>query len=119
MDYAAMDYESATNFVKGKQVIVVGFHKSALDIAMECSEGLKNQCTVLYRTEQWNVPANLLWGLPLTCLCLNRFSELLEAWRRIPTESFGNNAFTTGSFSLFTLFQPHSIHTNRNALQKD
>ncbi|KAK0581429.1 hypothetical protein LWI29_013727 [Acer saccharum] len=80
MDYAAMDYESAANFVKGKQVIVVGFHKSALDIAMECSEanGLKNPCTVLYRTEQWNVPANLPWGLPLTCLiCLNRFSELL------------------------------------------
>ena len=37
-----MDYESATNFVKGKQVIVVGFHKSALDIAMECSEANGN-----------------------------------------------------------------------------
>ncbi|TXG65015.1 hypothetical protein EZV62_012009 [Acer yangbiense] len=46
---------------------------------MECSaaNGLKNPCTVLYRPEQWNVPANLPWGLPLTCLCLNRFSELL------------------------------------------
>ncbi|TXG65022.1 hypothetical protein EZV62_012016 [Acer yangbiense] len=79
MDYAAMDYESAANFVKGKQVTVVGFQKSALDIAMECSvaHGLRNPCTVLYRTEQWNVPANLPRGLPLTCLCLNRFSELL------------------------------------------
>ncbi|TXG65018.1 hypothetical protein EZV62_012012 [Acer yangbiense] len=78
MDYAAMDYESAANFVKGKQVIVVGFRKSALDIAMECSEanGLKNQCTVLYRTEQWIGQANLPWGLPLTCLiCLNSFCE--------------------------------------------
>ncbi|TXG65013.1 hypothetical protein EZV62_012007 [Acer yangbiense] len=45
--------------------------------AGKINRGLKNQCTVLYRTEQWNVPANLPWGLPLTCLCLNRFSELL------------------------------------------
>ncbi|TXG65016.1 hypothetical protein EZV62_012010 [Acer yangbiense] len=68
--------EGAGKINRGKQV-VVGFHKSALDIAMECSEanGLKNQCTVLYRTEQWNVPANLPWGLPLTCLCLNSVSN--------------------------------------------
>ncbi|PQQ11313.1 putative flavin-containing monooxygenase 1 [Prunus yedoensis var. nudiflora] len=79
MDYAAMDYESARRFVRGKQVTVVGFQKSALDIAMECSNtnGLEHPCTVLYKTEHWNVPDYLPWGVPLACLYLNRFSELL------------------------------------------
>ncbi|TXG48687.1 hypothetical protein EZV62_024562 [Acer yangbiense] len=72
MDYAAMDYESAANFVKGKQVTVAGFQKSALDIAMECSvaNGLRNPCTVFR-------------------------AFISKTWKRIPTESFGNNAFTT------------------------
>lgn len=37
MDYANMDYETARKYVKGKRVIVVGFKKFAMDIAMECS----------------------------------------------------------------------------------
>ncbi|XP_031252244.1 probable flavin-containing monooxygenase 1 [Pistacia vera] len=79
MDYAAMDYESAAKFVKGKRVTVVGFQKSALDIAMECSaaNGVKIPCTILYKTEHWNVPDHLPWGLPMAFLYLNRFSELL------------------------------------------
>ncbi|KAL5562378.1 hypothetical protein UlMin_032125 [Ulmus minor] len=79
MDYSAMDYQKAAEFVKAKQVTVVGFQKSALDIAMECSNanGVENPCTVLYKTEHWNVPDYLPWGVPLAYLYLNRFSELL------------------------------------------
>lgn len=37
MEYAAMEHQKAANLVKDKQVTIVGFQKSALDIAMECS----------------------------------------------------------------------------------
>ena len=37
MEYAAMDNETAAEFVKGKKVIVVGFGKTGLDVARECS----------------------------------------------------------------------------------
>ncbi|KAM2605913.1 hypothetical protein TB2_034656 [Malus domestica] len=79
MNYADMDYESAAKFVEGKQVTVVGFQKFAMDIAMECSiaNGVENPCTVLYKTEHWNLPGYLPWGFPIAYLYFNRFSELL------------------------------------------
>ncbi|XVF68047.1 hypothetical protein PTKIN_Ptkin10aG0171700 [Pterospermum kingtungense] len=79
MDYAAMDYDKAAEFIKGKRVVVVGFQKSAMDIAMECSiaNGVENPCTVFYRTPHWNVPDYFPWGFPLAKMYLNRFAELM------------------------------------------
>ncbi|KAL6209142.1 hypothetical protein ACLB2K_020085 [Fragaria x ananassa] len=79
MDYANMDYESAAKFVTGKQITVVGSQKFAIDIAMECSNanGIENPCTLLYRTEHWNIPDYFPWGVSLALLYFNRFSELL------------------------------------------
>ncbi|KAK9052085.1 hypothetical protein SSX86_028713 [Deinandra increscens subsp. villosa] len=37
MEYATMDHDEAAAFVKGKKVVVVGFGKTGLDIARECS----------------------------------------------------------------------------------
>ncbi|XP_022726426.1 probable flavin-containing monooxygenase 1 isoform X2 [Durio zibethinus] len=79
MDYAAMDDEKAAEFIKDKRVVVVGFQKSALDIAMECSaaNGGENPCTVFYRTAHWNVPDYHPWGFSLAHMYLSRFSEFM------------------------------------------
>ncbi|RZC44675.1 hypothetical protein C5167_037614, partial [Papaver somniferum] len=79
MDYSAMDNSDAAAFVKGKRVAVVGYQKSALDIANECSiaNGVENPCTLIYRYAHWNVPDYLPYGVSLASLYLNRFSELL------------------------------------------
>ncbi|XP_037497324.1 probable flavin-containing monooxygenase 1 [Jatropha curcas] len=87
MDYAAMDHETAANFIRGKRIMVVGLQKSALDIAMECASanGVELPCTLLYKTEHWTLPDYLPWGVPLAYLYLNRFAELLV---HKPGESF-------------------------------
>ncbi|CAN1251766.1 Probable flavin-containing monooxygenase 1 [Linum perenne] len=77
MEYSDLGSEESTELVKGKRVAVVGFQKSALDIAMECSavNGKENPCMVVYRRERWNV--YMSWSFPLAKLFyLNRFSEL-------------------------------------------
>ncbi|KAI3830868.1 hypothetical protein MKX03_015573 [Papaver bracteatum] len=77
MDYSAMDDSDAANFVKGKRVTVVGFHKSALDIANECAiaNGVENPCTLLYRRLYWNLAIDYTTAFDL--LYFNRFAELM------------------------------------------
>ena len=47
--------------------------------------GTEHPCTILYKKEHWNLPDYLPWGVPLTYLYLNRFSELLV---HKPSEGF-------------------------------
>ncbi|KAI3812125.1 hypothetical protein L1987_16831 [Smallanthus sonchifolius] len=79
MEYAAMDHDKAAALVKGKKVVVVGFGKTGLDIARECSSanGPEHPCTIVYRRDHWKLPDWAPWGIPLTYFYLNRFSELL------------------------------------------
>ncbi|KAL7237275.1 hypothetical protein ACSBR2_003544 [Camellia fascicularis] len=78
MDYASMDHPQAKELVQGKRVAVVGLQKSALDIAMECStaNAVDHPCTVIYRTEHWNLPDYEPWGIHMAYLYLTRLSEL-------------------------------------------
>lgn len=38
MDYCKLDEEAARELMKGKKVVIVGFKKSAIDMAVECAE---------------------------------------------------------------------------------
>lgn len=38
MDYSKLDREAATELLKGKKVAVIGYKKSAIDLAVECAE---------------------------------------------------------------------------------
>ncbi|KAJ4846943.1 hypothetical protein Tsubulata_011504 [Turnera subulata] len=80
MDYSNMDNRIAREFIKGKRVAVVGSHKSALDIAMECANmnRVDYPCTLIQRTPTWFVPIEPLLESMIGFLYLNRFSEFMS-----------------------------------------
>ncbi|WCJ44699.1 flavin-dependent monooxygenase 1 [Euphorbia peplus] len=74
-DYAAMADDQAAEFVKDKRVTVVGFQKSAVDIAHEVANrnGVEHPCTMVFKTIHWLVPESVLLVI---LQGLNRFGEL-------------------------------------------
>ncbi|TVU10283.1 hypothetical protein EJB05_43804 [Eragrostis curvula] len=77
LDYSYMD--NVAEFVKGKDVTIVGSGKSAFDIAAEVARvnGTSKPCTMIYRTKHWLVHKSSVWGVELGYLYLNRISQLL------------------------------------------
>ncbi|XP_011039928.1 PREDICTED: probable flavin-containing monooxygenase 1 [Populus euphratica] len=82
LDYCKLDKEAATQLHKGKKVAVVGFKKSAIDLALECAEanqGPEGQpCTMVVRTLHWTVPHYWVWGLPFFLFFSTRSSQFIH-----------------------------------------
>ncbi|RVW96663.1 putative flavin-containing monooxygenase 1 [Vitis vinifera] len=95
MEYAAMDFERAAEFIKGKRTTVVGFQKHALDIAMECStaNGGEHPCRSCTRRSTGLSRITNHGGLLATILSPVRwgFSKFVESYikRKLSLEKFG------------------------------
>ncbi|KAF8388691.1 hypothetical protein HHK36_025371 [Tetracentron sinense] len=82
IDYCKLDKEATHQLLKGKKVVVIGYKKSAIDLAVECAEANQGQdgqpCTMVIRTLHWTVPSYWIWGLPFFLFYSTRSSQFLH-----------------------------------------
>ncbi|KAF0891301.1 hypothetical protein E2562_009476 [Oryza meyeriana var. granulata] len=80
LDYCKLNGQETVELMRGKKVVVVGYKKSAIDLALECAEANQGEggqpCTMLVRTLHWVVPSYSIWGLPFFLFYSTRFSQL-------------------------------------------
>ncbi|XP_050220002.1 probable flavin-containing monooxygenase 1 [Mercurialis annua] len=94
LDYCKLDKEAASHLLKGKKVAVVGFKKSAIDLALECAQANQGadgqQCTMVVRTLHWTVPHYWIWGLPFFLFFSTRSSQFIH---EKPNQTLLNSLF--------------------------
>ncbi|WJX28628.1 monooxygenase [Trifolium repens] len=82
IDYCKLDKEATSDLVKGKKVVVVGYKKSAIDLAMECTQanqGPEGQpCTMIIRSLHWTLPHYRMWGVPFFMFYATRSAQFLH-----------------------------------------
>ncbi|XP_031487300.1 probable flavin-containing monooxygenase 1 [Nymphaea colorata] len=80
VDLYSMEPKEVDNLITGKRIVVVGFLKSAIDIAAKCANinGMEFPCTLICRKPLWHFPGTLGWTIALAFLYGTRFSELLD-----------------------------------------
>jgi dimethylaniline monooxygenase (N-oxide forming) len=72
----------------GKQLVVVGGGKSAIDCAVG-SSGVAAKTTLLYRSPHWGTPRKIAGLIPFQYVFLSRFGQALVSWYKgaLPTAS--------------------------------
>ncbi|XP_050218863.1 probable flavin-containing monooxygenase 1 [Mercurialis annua] len=89
MDYSKLDEDATRHLLQDKKVAIIGYKKSAIDLAVECAQansGPKGQaCTMVVRTLHWTVPSYWIWGLPFFLFFSTRCSQFLH---ERPNQSF-------------------------------
>ncbi|XP_066388633.1 probable flavin-containing monooxygenase 1 [Miscanthus floridulus] len=82
LDYCKLSEEETVELMRGKKVVVVGYKKSAIDLALECAQANQGAeggeaCTMLVRTLHWVVPSYSIWGLPFFLFYSTRLAQFL------------------------------------------
>ncbi|EFJ31272.1 hypothetical protein SELMODRAFT_408854 [Selaginella moellendorffii] len=76
-EFSALDSENASKLLRGNSVVVVGFSKSALDVAAEAVEANQGKpCTLLFRRAHWIVQHWDVFGVNIAYLFGTRLSEM-------------------------------------------
>ncbi|KAL4563734.1 hypothetical protein LXL04_027779 [Taraxacum kok-saghyz] len=82
-EYSKLNVEESSKLLKDKKVVVVGYKKSGIDLAVECAEANQGEegkaCTMVVRTSHWTVPHYSIWGLPFYLFYSTRFSQFLHS----------------------------------------
>ncbi|XP_051131236.1 probable flavin-containing monooxygenase 1 [Andrographis paniculata] len=84
LDYCKLNQDQQTLLLKGNNVVVIGYKKSAIDLAVECAqanqgpEGEGCTCTMVVRTLHWAIPHYSIWGLPFYLFYSTRASQFLH-----------------------------------------
>lgn len=75
-EYSKLNPEESSQLLKGKKVVVVGYKKSGIDLAMECAEANQGEegkaCTMVVRTSHWIVPHYSIWGFAILLVLFNQ-----------------------------------------------
>ncbi|KAL2481934.1 putative flavin-containing monooxygenase 1 [Abeliophyllum distichum] len=82
LDYCKLNQQESTQLLKDKKVVIFGYKKSAIDLAVECAEANQGPqgkpCTMVVRTLHWTVPHYSVWGLPFYMFYSTRASQFLH-----------------------------------------
>jgi dimethylaniline monooxygenase (N-oxide forming) len=77
--------------LEGKNVVVIGGGKSALDIAMDAVAAKAKSSTLVYRNAHWGTPRNIAWLIPFKFVFLSRFGQALVSWYKGAWPSAGSS----------------------------